>query len=67
MRAAVRSASKAAQIRAAESVQSHLDKLDFVEVPDILREGAYDEAVKGVDYVLHLASPISFPVCLSKY
>jgi nucleoside-diphosphate-sugar epimerase len=29
-----------------------------VAVPDFLADGAFDEAVRGVDYVLHLASPI---------
>jgi uncharacterized protein YbjT (DUF2867 family) len=62
VRAAVRSPEKAEQIKAAKSVQGHLDKLEFVMVPDILADGAYDEAVKGVDFVLHVASPISFPV-----
>lgn len=62
IRAAVRSQEKADQIKAAKSVQGHLDKLEFVIVPDILADGAYDEAVKGADFVLHVASPISFPV-----
>ncbi len=65
VRAAVRSSEKAAQIKAAKSVQGYLDKLEFVIVPDILADGAYDEAVKGVDYILHVASPISFPVSMS--
>jgi nucleoside-diphosphate-sugar epimerase len=62
VRAAVRSQDKTNQIKAAKSVQQYLDRLEFVMVPDILADGAYDEAVKGVDYVLHVASPISFPV-----
>jgi nucleoside-diphosphate-sugar epimerase len=33
-------------------------KLTFVTVPDLTAPGAYDEAVKGVDYIIHLASPI---------
>jgi uncharacterized protein YbjT (DUF2867 family) len=65
VRAAVRSPEKAEQIKAAKSVQGYLDKLEFVIVPDILADGAYDEAVKGADYVLHVASPISFPVGVS--
>ncbi|KAF2685775.1 NAD(P)-binding protein [Lentithecium fluviatile CBS 122367] len=31
-----------------------------VEVPDITVDGAFDEAVKGVTSILHLASPVSF-------
>ncbi|KAK3646878.1 hypothetical protein LTR56_008366 [Elasticomyces elasticus] len=60
LRAAVRSSAKADAILAAPSVQA-LDlksKLSFVIVPDLLAPGAYDEAVKDVDYIIHLASPI---------
>jgi uncharacterized protein YbjT (DUF2867 family) len=67
VRAAVRSSEKAEQIKVAKSVQGYLDKLEFVIVPDILADRAYDEAVKGADYVLHVASPISFPVGVSAH
>ncbi|KAI0776384.1 NAD(P)-binding protein [Irpex lacteus] len=36
------------------------DKLEFVIVEDITKDGAFDEAVKGVDAVLHTASPFHF-------
>jgi nucleoside-diphosphate-sugar epimerase len=42
-------------------VGRYLDSLEFAIVPDILEDGAYDEAMQGVSYVLHVASPISFP------
>jgi nucleoside-diphosphate-sugar epimerase len=61
VRAAVRKEEGFEQIKAAESVQPYLDQLEHVIVPDILVEGAYEEAVKGVIYVIHLASPISSP------
>ncbi|KAF5353764.1 hypothetical protein D9757_012943 [Collybiopsis confluens] len=31
---------------------------DFIVVSDIVKEGAFDEAVKGVDAVIHTASPV---------
>ncbi|KAJ4365741.1 hypothetical protein N0V83_008361 [Neocucurbitaria cava] len=34
-------------------------KFGVVEVPDITGDGAFDEAVKGVTAILHLASPVS--------
>jgi nucleoside-diphosphate-sugar epimerase len=34
-------------------------KLQFVFVKDITRPGAFDEAVKGVDYFVHTASPLT--------
>ncbi|KAH3910203.1 hypothetical protein HBI56_078620 [Parastagonospora nodorum] len=33
-------------------------KLEFAIVPDLLVEGAYDEAIKGATLVIHVASPI---------
>jgi hypothetical protein len=37
----------------------------MVVVNDILVDGAFDDATKGIDYVLHIASPVSKPVsCL---
>ncbi|KAB8222858.1 hypothetical protein BDV33DRAFT_228951 [Aspergillus novoparasiticus] len=36
-------------------------QLEFVVVPDITVSGCFDEALRGVDYVLHLASPLPKP------
>ncbi|MCJ1278761.1 hypothetical protein MMC21_006579 [Puttea exsequens] len=60
-RAAVRNESGIEKIKAAESTQPYLSQLEFVLVPDILKEDAYYEAVKGVDYIIHLASPTTNP------
>ncbi|MCJ1432797.1 hypothetical protein MMC27_002154 [Xylographa pallens] len=63
VRAAIRSEGKANEILAAPSIKSLApgNKLSFIVVPDILAEGAYDEALKGVTYVVHLASPLANP------
>lgn len=60
-RLAVRSQSKADGVLAASSIKplNNGSNISFVEVPDIMAEGAYSEAVKGVKYIIHLASPIS--------
>ena len=42
-------------------MQPYLGNLSFVIVKDITKDGAFDEAVKGVDYVIHLASPLAKP------
>ncbi|KAK0710645.1 hypothetical protein B0H67DRAFT_601619 [Lasiosphaeris hirsuta] len=42
-----------------EALPEYADKLSFAEVPDITVPGAFDEAVKGVDAVAHLAAPVS--------
>lgn len=61
VRAAVRSESKIAEIKAAKSTQPYLNQLSFTIVPKIDKDGAFDEAVKGVDYVVHIASPLAVP------
>ncbi|KAF8629728.1 hypothetical protein AX15_003306 [Amanita polypyramis BW_CC] len=40
--------------------QSYGDKFELVVVEDITKEGAFDEAVKGVDAIQHTASPFHF-------
>jgi nucleoside-diphosphate-sugar epimerase len=60
VRAAVRSQEKANAVSATPTVKALVasgSKLTFAIVPDILADNAYDDAVKGVKYVLHIASP----------
>jgi nucleoside-diphosphate-sugar epimerase len=61
VRAAVRSQEKADKILSMHPVKSLNpgEKLDFVIVPDLLMDGAYDKALKGATYAIHVASPIS--------
>ena len=40
-----------------------VDDLEVILVEDILVEGAFDEALKDVKYVLHIASPLAHQVC----
>ena len=60
VRAAVRSQEKADAVLATPTVKALNPgpRLTFVIVPDILADNAYDEAVKGVQFILHIASPI---------
>ncbi|KAL2195206.1 hypothetical protein P885DRAFT_79648 [Corynascus similis CBS 632.67] len=58
VRGTVRSLKSATRVK--EALSEYADKLEFVEVPDIAVSGAFDEVVKGVDAVAHLASPVSF-------
>lgn len=59
VRAVVRRVEADEQIKAAKSIQSHLSSLETVVVEDLLVEGAFDEAVKGMDGVIHVASPLT--------
>ncbi|KAJ5189909.1 hypothetical protein N7491_008050 [Penicillium cf. griseofulvum] len=63
VRAAIRSSEKAKTLTSHPKITASgkADKLSFVEVPDITRDGAYDEAIKDVTYVIHLASPLPSP------
>lgn len=60
VRAAVRSDDKANAIKAAKSMQSINpgSNLTFVHVADVSKAHAYDEAVKGVWGIIHVASPM---------
>ncbi|KAF7368891.1 D-lactaldehyde dehydrogenase [Mycena venus] len=55
VRGAVRSVEKGAHLR--EVFASYDDRFELVVVPDIAKEGAFDEAVQGVDAIEHTASP----------
>lgn len=61
VRAAVRSQDKADKIRAGPSVESINPgtRLSFVIVPDMLAPGAYNTALEGAKYAIHVASPIT--------
>nr|GAT52696.1 D-lactaldehyde dehydrogenase [Mycena chlorophos] len=58
VRGAVRSQEKGAHL--AKMFASYGDKFELAVVPDIMKEGAFDEAVKGVDAIEHTASPFHF-------
>ncbi|EIW55909.1 NAD-P-binding protein [Trametes versicolor FP-101664 SS1] len=56
VRGAVRSPSKAEHLKTIFS--SYGDKLEFAFVPDMVQDGAFDEAAVGVDAIVHTASPV---------
>ncbi|KAJ7596322.1 D-lactaldehyde dehydrogenase [Mycena floridula] len=55
VRGTVRSAAKGKSL--SEQFASFGDKFEYAIVEDIVKEGAFDEAVKGVDAIEHTASP----------
>ncbi|GAA5899521.1 hypothetical protein JCM6882_001139 [Rhodosporidiobolus microsporus] len=62
VRGTVRSASKGEYLDALFEKEGLKSKWEWVVVEDVEQEGAFDEAVKGVDAVLHTASPFHFRV-----
>ena len=61
VRAAVRSETKARKILDTLSIKriNPGSNLTFTTVPDLTVSGAYDDAVKDVKYILHIASPLA--------
>jgi nucleoside-diphosphate-sugar epimerase len=59
VRGTVRSSSSADGLLKALSEAVSQGRLEIVEVPDITVPGAFDEAVKGVIAIAHLATPVS--------
>ena len=60
VRAVVRDASKEAGILATKSIKALNPgaRLSFVAVQDNAVDGAYDEVVKGVKYIIHVGAPV---------
>lgn len=41
-----------------------LDNIEFVIVPDLRADGAFNDAMKDVDHMIHMASPVGMAVSL---
>ncbi|OAA76859.1 NAD(P)-binding domain protein [Akanthomyces lecanii RCEF 1005] len=61
VRVAVRSQSSYDKLLSYKPLAPYTSQLESAIVPDITVPGAYDEAVKGVTHVIHVASPIPGP------
>ncbi|KAL7932987.1 hypothetical protein V8C35DRAFT_305969 [Trichoderma chlorosporum] len=59
VRAAVRNQAGFDKISQLKPVAPYASQLTSIIVPDITVPGAYDEAVKGVEYIVHVASPLA--------
>jgi nucleoside-diphosphate-sugar epimerase len=57
-RVSSRKITSAERLKQLPSIKPYTEFLEPVEIVDITAKGAFDEAVKGVDYIIHLASPI---------
>jgi nucleoside-diphosphate-sugar epimerase len=56
-----RSIASLEKLKQLPSTSPYTSEIEFFEVPDMLRPGAFDKAVEGVDFVIHLAAPIPTP------
>jgi nucleoside-diphosphate-sugar epimerase len=57
-RVSSRKLASAERLKELPSIKPYAQFFEAVEIADFTSKGAFDEAVKGVDYILHLASPI---------
>jgi nucleoside-diphosphate-sugar epimerase len=58
VRGTVRSLSRSAFL--VDKFANYGDRFELVAVEDITKDGAFDEAVKGVDAIAHTASPFHY-------
>ena len=58
VRGTVRSLSRSAFLK--DKFSQYEDRFELVEVEDITKDGAFDEAVRDVDAIAHTASPFHF-------
>ncbi|MCJ1472173.1 hypothetical protein MMC13_000820 [Lambiella insularis] len=57
-RVASRKFTNAERLKDLPSLKPYAESISVVEIPDFTASGAFDEAVRDVDYVQHIASPI---------
>lgn len=60
-RIAVRKEADFTKVLSLKPMAAFSSNVEQVIVPDITASGAYDDAVKGVKYVIHVASPLPHP------
>lgn len=65
-RVASRRLASVQKLKELPSIKPYASSVSFIEVSDFLAEHAFDEAVKDVDYIIHLASPIPDPAHAEK-
>ncbi|OCT50725.1 putative oxidoreductase [Cladophialophora carrionii] len=58
VRVSSRNLATAQKLKDLPSVEPYAEQVSFVEIPDVFADDAYDDAVKDVDYVVHVASPL---------
>ncbi|KAH8890599.1 NAD(P)-binding protein [Thozetella sp. PMI_491] len=61
VRAAVRNPASFEKIKSLKSASPYVSQMESIIIPDITVPGAYDDAVKGVKYIIHMASPFASP------
>lgn len=63
VRAVIRKAEQAEKLKSHSKIAPYLENLEFVVVPDLTKEGAFDDVLSDVVAILHIASPLAVEVC----
>ena len=58
VRVSSRKLATAQKLKELPLVNPYVDQISFIEIPDVLADNAYDEAIKDVEYIMHIASPL---------
>jgi nucleoside-diphosphate-sugar epimerase len=62
VRISVRRAAQAEQLKSHNLIVPFASKFEYVVVPDMTISGAFDDALEGVSYIEHVATPVPSPV-----
>ena len=58
-RAAVRKDSQIQSIKSTASIKPYVSRIEFITIPDLAADGAFDRHLDGVSFVIHVASPMA--------
>jgi nucleoside-diphosphate-sugar epimerase len=58
----VRREAQIAQIQSAKSIKPFLEKLEIIIIPELFVKGAFDDALRGITSIIHIASPLPHKV-----
>ncbi|KAJ9611527.1 hypothetical protein H2200_004711 [Cladophialophora chaetospira] len=58
VRVSSRKLATAQKLKDLPSIKPYAEQVSFIEIPDALADNAYDEAIKDVEYIVHIASPL---------
>jgi hypothetical protein len=64
VRAVIRKSEQAQKLKNHVKIAPFAEKLEFVVVPDLTKDGAFDHVLSEVVAILHIASPLAIEVRL---
>ena len=62
IRGVVRKQDQDSRIRSQKSIKPFLDQLEIIVIPELFVRGAFDDALRGVNLIIHITSPLPHKV-----